>query len=151
MKRRSLLLFVLSLLMTSCSTMYKTATQKNVNPVLAAAVVSDLKVSSNKISYTYNTTRKVRRAGVENCIATAISEALAVNGNYDVLIETQAAVLHRAFFSKKIKTVTVTGYPAKYTNFQTVDAETIKEGIANGVFTHPVIEKKNSNIINRLF
>lgn len=151
MKKYLFILFVSSLFATSCSTMYKTASQKEVNPVLAAAVTSELEVSNNKILYTYTPTARVRRAGVENCIATAISEALATSGNYDVLIETQTAVLHRAFITRKVKSVTVTGYPAKYKNFQTVDNETLKESIANSTFPVSTTQKKSSSIIDRLF
>ena len=116
---------------TSCSTAYKTASTQNIKPTITAAVLSDLDVSNQKITYTLNPSAKVVRGGLQNCINTAISEALALNGG-DVLIETQNAIVVRG--SKvfgKIKSVTVTGYPATYKNFRSADDETLKTIIKN--------------------
>lgn len=132
MKKLALFLLVVSLGMTSCSSVYKTASTRNVNAPLVAAVISDLEVSNQKITYTYPT-NEVRKGGLKNCINTAIREALLQNGKGDILIETQEAVVQRyGFFGKKIKSVTVTGYPAKYKNFRSADEQTIKEGIIRG-------------------
>lgn len=126
-------LLVVSLGMTSCSSVYKTASTRNVNAPLVAAVISDLEVSNQKITYTLYPTNEVRKGGLKNCINTAIREALLQNGKGDILIETQEAVVQRyGFFGKKIKSVTVTGYPAKYKNFRSADEQTIKEGIIRG-------------------
>ncbi|MCH5335748.1 MAG: hypothetical protein J1D86_08130 [Alistipes sp.] len=128
------LLFVLmaALAMTSCSTVKKTATIHNVKPRLEAAVLTDLDVSNQKITYTYIPTNKVRRGGAANCINTAIHEALLVNGG-DVLIETQTATVEHSW-TRKIKSVTVTGYPAKYKNFRPADDKTLKESLINSAY-----------------
>lgn len=141
MKKLILALFVAMLTMTSCSTVYKTASTRNVTAPLAAAVISDLNVSNQKISYTLVPTKKVRKGGLKNCINTAISEALANNGGGDVLIETQEAIVQRCgLFGRKIKSVTVTGYPARYKNFRSADEETVKAGIINGTLVNPEIK-----------
>lgn len=133
MKKSILALFVAACFMTSCSTVYKTATTREITAPLAAAVIGDLEVSNQKITYTLYPSNKVRKVGLRNCINTAISEALEKNGGGDVLVETQEAIIQRyGFFGKKIKSVTVTGYPAKYKNFRSADEQTVKAGIVSG-------------------
>lgn len=143
MKKSILLMFVAALTMSSCSVVTKTATTRDVTAPLAAAVISDLEVSNQKITYTFVPTNNVRKGGLNNCINTAISEALASNGGGDVLIETQEAVVQRyGLGGKKIRSVTVTGYPAKYKNFRSVDEETIKAGIISGSLVRHEVKRK---------
>lgn len=133
MKKTILLMCVAALTITSCSTVQKTASTRKVTAPIAAAVISELEVSNQKITYTLEPSRKVRKAGLENCVNTAISEALEKNDHSDVLIETQKAIVQRyGLFGRKIKSVTVTGYPAKYKNFKSADEETVKAGIISG-------------------
>lgn len=133
MKKFLVILCAAACAMTSCSTIRNSATSRSVNAPLAAAVISDLEVSNQKITHTYVPPKNVRRGGVQNCINSAIKEALAANGNGDVLVETQeAVVVYKGLFGKKIKSVTVTGYPAKYKNFRSADDATVKAGIVNG-------------------
>lgn len=140
--------------MTSCSTVRRTASSRNVNAPLAAAVITDLDVSNQKITYKYTPTKAVRRGGVANCINSAISEALAANGNGDVLVETQPALIVRGgIISGKVKSVTVTGYPAKYKNFRSADEATVKAAIINGTLSSQnpsnsgINERKGLNLI----
>lgn len=136
-------MFVAALTMTSCSIVSKTAATRDVTAPLAAAVISDLDVSNQKITYTFVPTKKVRKGGLRNCINTAISEALANNGGGDVLVETQEAIVERyGFGGRKIKSVTVTGYPAKYKNFRTADEETVKAGIISGSLVRHEVNRK---------
>ncbi len=142
MKNLFIILMASAFAMTSCSTVYKTATTRNVEPTIAAVTLSDLDVSNEKITYTLIPTKKVRRGGLKNCINTAISEALALNGG-DVLIETQQAIITRGGgVMRKIKSVTVTGYPAKYKNFRPADDKTLKEALVNGSVGPQHITKK---------
>lgn len=142
MKKLFIILMVSAFAMTSCSTVYKTATTRNVEPTIAAVTLSDLDVSDTKITYTLTPTKKVRRGGLKNCINTAISEALAQKGG-DVLIETQQAIVVRGRgFLGKIKSVTVTGYPAKYKNFRPADDKTLQEAVVNGTVGVQHITKK---------
>lgn len=141
MKKLFVILIVSAFAMTSCSTVYKTATTHNVEPTIAAVVLSDLDVSNEKITYTLIPKARVRRGGLRNCINTAISEALALNGG-DVLIETQQATITRGLYVRKIKSVTVTGYPAKYKNFRPADDKTLKEAVVKGKVGPQHIAKK---------
>ena len=136
------LLFILfaSALLASCSTLHQTATQKDVSTPIISAVISDLDVSDNKISYTYEPTRQVRKGGVQNCINSAIAEALKGSGG-DVLVETQKAIVERrGLFVRKISKITVTGYPAKYKNFRNASEESLNKVISRGY----VIDDTNS-------
>lgn len=135
MKKFFFILMASAFAMTSCTTVYKTASSQNVKPALAACVLSDLEVSNQKITYTYVPTSQVRRGGLQNCINTAISEALAANGGADVLIETQKATVVRRLCGLSVKSVTVTGYPAKYKNFVSLDNQTLKQAVVNGALT----------------
>ncbi len=142
MKKLFIILMASAFAMTSCSTVYKTAATRNVEPTIAAVTLSDLDVSNKKITYTLTPTNKVRRGGLKNCVNTAISEALALNGG-DVLIETQQAIITRGGgVMRKIKSVTVTGYPAKYKNFRPADDKTMQEAVVNGYIGPQHITKK---------
>ncbi|MGM9841612.1 MAG: hypothetical protein ACI31D_05365 [Candidatus Limisoma sp.] len=118
----------LLLLCASCKTVHKTSTTRQISAPIEAAVTADLDVQKTKISYTYYPTKSVRRGGEKNVKAAAVAEALRMNGNADVLVESQEEVYVRTGLTgKKIKSVTVTGYPATYKNFKSVDEETLKK------------------------
>lgn len=63
----------------------------------------------------------------------AIQEALSANGNADLLLEPQFVISHKkgpfGIFINKVTSITVTGRPATYTNFRSMD---------DGVWTDPV-------------
>ncbi len=118
----------LLLLCASCTTVKKTSSTQPVSSNIEAAVTADLDVKNTKISYTYYPTNSVRRGGEANVKAAAIAEALRMNGNADVLVESQQEIyVRQGLLGKKIKSVTVTGYPATYKNFKSVDEETLKK------------------------
>ena len=124
---------IVAMALSSCTSVQQTASTRDVTAPVAAAALADFEVSSEKITYTYVPTRKVRKSGLTNCINAAISEALKVHGNADVLIETQQAIVQRTgIFAGKIMSVTVTGYPAKYKNFRSADEETVKSALIEG-------------------
>lgn len=118
----------LALAVTSCTTSYKTATTNPISSQVVSVAAADLQVSNKKITYTYYPTAAVRRGGLTNVKATAISEALKANGGGDVLIESQEAIIKKkGMFGTKIKSITVTGYPAVYTNFRNINPADIEK------------------------
>ena len=146
MKKIVFALSVAALAMTSCSTVYRTASVRDVTAPVAAAAIADLEVSSEKITYSLMPTREVRKGGLENCVNAAISEALRANGGGDILLETQRAVVQRTgLFNRKVKMVTVTGYPAVYKNFRSADEETVKKALVNGALSGEVSEGKRGD------
>lgn len=140
--KKLFILLVVAITATSCSIMKQTATEQNVSSKVIAASIADLDVSNQKITYTYTPSNRVRKAGVQNCINVAITEALLHNGGGDVLVETHKAIIESYGFGKKVKSVTVSGYPAKYKNFRSVDDATLSSGIVNGnlIVTNPCVK-----------
>lgn len=113
---------IVTLCLSSCTTITKTASSIEVESCLKSETNTDMEVENSRISYTYYPKKSVRRAGLKNVKATAVAEALKANGNGDVLVEPQFETrIRRGLLGTKIKSVTVTGYPAKYKNFRIVN------------------------------
>lgn len=129
--KKFLLMLMVAFFAVSCTSVKKTATTQNVAAPITAAVTSDLEVSNKKIVYTYYPSKSIRCGGLKNVKAAAIAEALKMNGSGDILVEPQMEVVERVGLFKKIKSVTVSGYPATYKNFKTVDSETLKKMMVN--------------------
>ena len=127
MKKLFFGIFVL-LCVASCTTVNKTATTRAITAPVVAATIADLEVAPKKITYTYFPTGAVKRGGLNNVKAAAVSEALSRNGNADVLVESQCEVVkYSGFFHRTIVSVTVTGYPATYKNFKSVSVPTAEK------------------------
>ena len=94
-----------------------------VQPV--AAVLADLQVAPNKISYFFLPSQTVVKAGFENVVNTAIREALIANGNADVLVALEQQVKYGA--DGNVESITVSGYPAKYVNFRSPGDDYLRE------------------------
>lgn len=119
MKKKFVFCIVLSAALASCTTVSKTATTVDVNNTLPSNSEVDLEISPNKVNYVYRTTSKVRRGGRQNVVNSAVQAALKAHGDADVLIAPEYELMKKkGLFGSKIKTVTVTGYPAKYKNFR---------------------------------
>ena len=121
---------VVAATLASCSTIKNSASVARVENKILAGAVADLEVSSQRIVYTYLPTNAVRRGGYHNCINTAVREALEKNGGGDVLVQLETTV--KVSMSQKIKSVTVSGYPAKYKNIQTVSQSSLIKGLEAG-------------------
>ena len=109
--------------LTSCVTTNKTAKTADFSTETFNATVADLEVSDKRITTTMNPVPKeVRRGGMNNIKRTVEAKALQENGNADVLVNPEFTyTVERGFFSKKVKSITVTGRPAKYKNFHSLN------------------------------
>ena len=108
--------------LSSCSTIRNSATHKAVSVQPISALTADIEVYSPRVTYTMKPDRKVRRGGLENVKSTAVREALQQNGNGDVLVGLEVQTKSRRFLVwNRVVSITVSGYPAKYTNFQSPD------------------------------
>lgn len=108
--------------LASCTTITKTARTESVPYSMYNATVADLEVAPARITYTLQPSKAIERAGLANCKKAAIQEALTANGNADLLLEPEFVVnTKRVFFKTKVTSVTVSGRPAKYTNFRSMD------------------------------
>ena len=109
------------------------------------AVLADLDVASEKISYFMIPSKTVIQGGEKNVIKTAVREALIANGNADVLVGLNTQIKYDA--KGQPESITVTGYPAKYVNFRSPSDEEILKlkadnGSAAGVLALPFMKKK---------
>lgn len=121
-KALALLAFVV-VAMSSCDTLNKTARTADISSSIQNATVADLEVS-DRISYTMNPVPKdIQRGGMENVKQAAEAEALEKKGgNADILLEPQyVLVKKKTFFGSKVESVTVSGRPARYKNFRTLN------------------------------
>ena len=129
--KKAILLAAVAVIIASCSAPTKlinSATYKNVSFQPVAAVFADLDVSQKKISYFMMPSNSVAIGGYDNVVATAVREALIANGDADVLIALETQVKYSS--DGAIESITVSGYPAKYTNFRNPGDDYLKE-IAN--------------------
>jgi hypothetical protein len=112
---------------TSCKITDASATYQHPSTYINTATVADLEVSNERISFTFQASAAVRRGGTQNVIKTAVREALRVNGGGDLLVDLEyitvsgSPIFSYIFGISPIKEVTVSGYPAKYTNFHNLD------------------------------
>ena len=124
-----------SVLSASCSSVTNTARTESVPYAMYNATVADLDVSAERITYTIQPSKAIRKAGVGNCKAACIQEALKANGNADLLVEPHFVIAKkRSLFGEKITSVTVSGRPAKYKNFRS---------LSDDVWTNKVFRDKN--------
>ena len=130
------------ILMASCTTTVKTARVESVPYSMYNATVADLEVSAERITYTFVPSKDIQRAGLTNCRQAAINEALKANGNADLLLEPQFVISRKKTFGgNKVTSITVTGRPAKYKNFRSLDDK---------VWTDPVF-RSSKNVSYHIF
>jgi hypothetical protein len=85
-----------------------------------------LVVSPKKISQRYIPTKQERAGGLNFVVTNATAAALRANNNADVLVAPQYDANYKVIFGhKKIKSVTVYGYPATYTNIRPAKEECV--------------------------
>lgn len=100
------------LLLASCGSIQRTtSTTIPVNSSITSVSVADLEVG-NRVTYSYTTSNEERTAGVDNCKKAAVAALLKANGNADVLVAPEFS------YKGDIKTIEVSGRPAKYKNFR---------------------------------
>ena len=119
--KKIFLMAMVAMMAASCTTMkMSTAKTMDVKSSLTSKTTADMIVSERKISYDYYPNKKERKAGMNQVLNNAVSAALKANGDADVLVHMQynAIIKKKLWFSKKIRQVTVSGYPATYRNFK---------------------------------
>lgn len=123
MKKLFLLLGVV-FAFSSCMTIKSSATHKTVDVQPVGVLIADLDVSPRRITYTMNPHKRIQRGGYENVKSTAIREALKKNGGGDVLVALEVQTRQVRFLAwRKIKSITVSGYPATYKNFRSPEKD----------------------------
>ena len=93
--------------------------------------IADLRVSPIKVEYTCSFDASNDAAGRKAAINYAITQALKINGNGDVLLDPKYEIQAE---DGRVKSVRVSGYAATYCNFRTAtmeDLKMLKEGNGN--------------------
>lgn len=131
---------VAALSLGSCSTISHTAHTEDVATELMNRTSADLQVSDRLITYKFVPTKAHQRAGMKSMKAAAVSEALAKDGDADVLVAPQFEIKNtRGLFTNNVKYIIVKGHAAKYNNFHSttqVEADVINT--LNGGYILPV-------------
>lgn len=137
MKKITLLAIAIASVFTSCSTTMSTIPTSSLvshtrmvdingnKPIVVTNLMADLEVSPNKITFFYIPTKSVNKAGYNNVVETAVREALIANNNADVLVNLDKQV--KFDHNGAVESITVSGYPAKYVNFRSLDEKYILE------------------------
>lgn len=123
-----------SALLASCITTTKTAKTAGFDASTYTATVADLDVADQRVTVTLNPVpADVNRGGISNVKKTVEAMALEQNGNADVLVNPEFTyTVERGFFSKKITSMTVTGRPAKYKNFRSLNDSVWSDPVFRG-------------------
>ncbi|MCH5328163.1 MAG: hypothetical protein J1E02_04005 [Coprobacter sp.] len=123
--KKYLFMAAVAVLATSCVTTTKTARTESVPYSMYNATVADLEVSPKRITYTIEPSVEIQKGGINNVKQAVIMEALNANGNADMLLEPQFVISHKkgpfGIFINKVTSITVTGRPATYKNFRSMD------------------------------
>lgn len=107
----------------SCTTVIKTSKTADTPASLLSATVADLDVSPERVSITIYPEKALVRGGLNNVKQAAEQELLIKNDNADVLVDAEYVIKSTNYFifGKKVESVTVSGRPAKYENFRSLD------------------------------
>ena len=132
--KKSLFIVLVAATFASCSVtapasmakLTNTSTHSKIQVIQpTVAVLADLEVSPNKISYFFLPSQTVVNGGFENVVNTAVREALIANGNADVLVALEQQIKYTS--EGAVESITVSGYPAKYVNFRSPGDEYLRE------------------------
>lgn len=128
-------LAALATCLASCVTTSKTAKTTQFDAATYTATVADLDVADQRVSVTLNPVpADVRRGGMSNIKKTVEAMALEQNGNADLLVNPEFTyTVERGFFSKRVTSMTVTGRPAKYKNFHSLNDSVWNNPIFRGI------------------
>jgi hypothetical protein len=125
----------------SCTTTIKTAKTADAPASLLSATIADLEISPNRVVVEYIPSKEVQRAGISNVKHAAEQEALKKD-NADVLVNAEYTIqqTNRWIFGKNVDKVIVSGHPAKYKNFRSVD---------DGVWCNPYFRANYQNNVSK--
>ncbi|MBQ9671291.1 MAG: hypothetical protein IJV34_00375 [Prevotella sp.] len=145
--KKALSLFLLAVLMmlSSCSTLMKTAKTADASSDIKSVTVADLTVSEQRVTATIDHVSKDLRRGGENNVKRAVeAKALEMGGNADVLLDPLYVVSKkRGLFGSKISSISVSGRPAFYKNFRTLNDSVWNNPAFRGLA--PIVIKKSAS------
>ena len=115
------LVAMVTFLFASCSVHRATVKTSEVkHPTIESTTMASLDISKKRISYTYTPTKvDAKNLSSKRLMQNAIFKALEANGNADVLVEVNSMItVRKGMFGSRVKTITISGYPAYYVDFR---------------------------------
>ncbi len=124
----------------SCTTTVKTASTTELPADLLSATVADLEVSPTRITYTMTPSKEIQRGGIGNAKRAAIMEALEkYDKDADILVEPEFVIsVQNNFFFKNINSITVTGRPAKYKGYHSLNDSVWCNPVFRGTYKNKI-------------
>ncbi len=120
--KKLLLIPAFVVLTASCSVIHRAQADVTdvYSPVVETTTMATLEVSPEKISYRYVPDRKSAKSlSMKQLLQNAVYAALEENGKADELVEVSYSIAaKRGFFSNRIRSIDVSGYPAYYVDFR---------------------------------
>lgn len=123
MKKAFAYITVAVLALSSCQTMVKTAQTVDTQSNIRSITVADLKVADQRVTAKIDDVSSDLRRGGEKNVKNAVEQkALTENGGGDILLEPLYVMTKKkGLFGSKITSISVSGRPAWYQNFRTIN------------------------------
>lgn len=136
------------LCLSSCTTVVKTATTANLRSQIMTTTVADVQPAKERVTHTMTPSKELQRAGLQNVKNAAIRECLMKNmPEADLLVEPEFVISkRRGFFTSKITSITVSGRPAYYKNFHSLNDSVWCNPVFRGTFRSDV-KKSNAGFL----
>lgn len=140
-----------ALMAASCTTITKTATTADTPASLLSTTVAELEVSPERVVRTIIPEIEVRRGGLSNVKRHAEQKVLSET-NADVLVDAEYSITQTNYliFGKKIESITISGHPAKYKNFHSLN-DSVWCNPTFRYFYKDDAKKSSGGILNKLF
>lgn len=142
-----------ALLVSSCSTVTHTSQTAAVDTQLYNLTVADMNVAAKKDSVTLDWAWNPLSSVSLSAQKESATHALLEKSDADVLIEPEYIVHRRGLF--RGGSVTVTGYPASYSNFRAMTSEdaqniaTISGNMGGTVLVNPMLETTSGKVVKK--
>lgn len=152
MKKALAFLSLAVLALSSCQTVVNTARTADTQSDIKSITVADLKVADQRVTATIDPVAKdLRKAGEKNVKQAVEAKALEMAGGADVLLDPRYVITQKSglFTGKKITSITVSGRPAWYQNFRTLDDSVWSNPTFRGIA--PVYVRKSGSGRSNVF
>lgn len=112
-----------TMLFASCAVNRAAVEANSVENEIETKTRATLVVNQKRVSYTYVPTKQnAKNLSIDQLVQNAVYMALQANGNADVMVKVNYNVeMKWSFFGKRVKKISVSGYPAHYRDFREVE------------------------------
>lgn len=123
MKRKIGIIALSAIMLTSCQTLVQTSRNIQTGSSMNSITLADLDVSDKRESHTISYVTKAMQKGGEENVKRIAEGKILEEAKADILVEPRYHVVkkRKLFGGSKITSITVSGRPAYFTNFRTID------------------------------